>query len=139
MLYWLTDYNLPLVTLSVAIAVLAAYTALDMASRVTATQGGVRLVWLLGGAVAMGIGIWSMHFIGMLAVCLPFDVRYDFLDVFLSALPAIAASGLARPSLGGEPFGIALARSSRQQSFDGWRHCNNALQRDGCDADASRH
>ena len=95
MLNLLTAYNLPLVTLSIVIAVLAAYTALDMASRVTATQGGVRLTWLLGGAIAMGIGIWSMHFIGMLAVCLPFDVRYDFLDVFLSALPAIAASGLA--------------------------------------------
>ena len=95
MLYLLTAYNIPLVTLSVVIAILAAYTALDMASRVTATQGRVRLMWLLGGAIAMGIGIWSMHFIGMLAVCLPFDVRYDFLDVFLSALPAIAASGLA--------------------------------------------
>ena len=95
MLYWLTDYNLLLVMLSVVIAVLAAYTALDMASRVTATHGRVRLTWLLGGAIAMGIGIWSMHFIGMLAVRLPFDVHYDFLDVFLSALPAIAASGLA--------------------------------------------
>ena len=95
MLYWLTGYNLPLVTLSVAIAILAAYTALDMASRVTATHGRAQLIWLLGGAIAMGIGIWSMHFIGMLAVRLPFDVRYDFLGVFLSALPAIAASGLA--------------------------------------------
>ena len=137
MLNLLTAYNLPLVTLSIVIAVLAAYTALDMASRVTATQGGVRLTWLLGGAIAMGIGIWSMHFIGMLAVCLPFDVRYDFLDVFLSALPAIAASGLAL---------LVVSRSALRwldlvgsSLLDGWWHCNDALQRDGCDADASRH
>lgn len=99
-----TGYNLPLVLLSVAIAILASYTSLDLAGRVTATQDHVQRGWLVSGAVAMGTGIWSMHFIGMLAYRLPLAVHYDFLTV-LSILPAITASGLAlflvsRPMLG---------------------------------------
>jgi NO-binding membrane sensor protein with MHYT domain len=100
-----TDYNFQLVVLSVAIAMLASYTALDLAGRVTATQGRAQVGWLVSGATAMGTGIWSMHFIGMLAFRLPLAVNYDFLTVLISILPAIFASGLAlflvsRPSLG---------------------------------------
>ncbi|MBW4658294.1 MAG: GAF domain-containing protein [Drouetiella hepatica Uher 2000/2452] len=100
-----TDYNIQLVTISVLIAVLASYTAIDMAGRVTATQGRAQIGWLVSGAVAMGAGIWSMHFIGMLAFRLPVLVYYDFLTVLVSVLPAIIASGLAlfwvsRPTLG---------------------------------------
>lgn len=100
-----TGYNLQLVMLSVAIAVLASYTALDIAGRVTATQGRTQVGWLVSGAIAMGTGIWSMHFIGMLAFRLPFAVHYSFLTVLISILPAVLASGLAlflvsRPTLG---------------------------------------
>ncbi|HEY9812450.1 MAG TPA: MHYT domain-containing protein, partial [Candidatus Sericytochromatia bacterium] len=62
-----TTYELRLVLLSIAIATIASYTALDLAGRVTAAIGKSRWLWLIGGAIAMGLGIWSMHFIGMLA------------------------------------------------------------------------
>src|SRR5947209_5829456 len=61
------SYNYHLVTLSVLIAILASYAALELAARITAASGRARLAWLAGGATAMGVGIWSMHYIGMLA------------------------------------------------------------------------
>ena len=70
-------YAPTLVGLSIAIAVLASYVALELASRVTASRGGIRLAWLFAGASTMGIGIWSMHFTGMLAFALPVRVFYD--------------------------------------------------------------
>jgi two-component system, sensor histidine kinase and response regulator len=88
-------YDYRLVTLSVSIAVLAAYAALDLGGRVTSARGGARLTWLSGGAMAMGIGIWAMHYIGMLAFRLPFPVEYDWPMVVLSLLAAVLASGVA--------------------------------------------
>src|SRR5687767_5711229 len=88
-------YNLPLVALSVAIAILASYTALDLAGRLTAATGRARVAWLLGGSAALGIGIWSMHFVGMLAFHLPIPVAYGYDLLLLSMLVAIAASCLA--------------------------------------------
>ena len=58
------SYNYHLVTLSVVIAILASYAALELAARITAASGRGRLIWLAGGATAMGVGIWSMHYIG---------------------------------------------------------------------------
>src|SRR5579863_7855290 len=72
------SYDYFLVALSVAIAILASYTALDLAGRVTAASGWLRQIWLAGGAAAMGFGIWSMHYIGMLAFRLPVPVAYDW-------------------------------------------------------------
>lgn len=57
----LGTYNLSLVLLSLAVAVLASYTALHLAARMTASRGGIAAAWLVGGAIAMGFGIWSMH------------------------------------------------------------------------------
>src|SRR5580692_11797011 len=88
-------YDYSFVALSVVIAVLASYAALDVAGRVTSAKGGVRTLWLSGGAVAMGIGIWSMHYVGMLAFRLPVPVQYDWPTVLLSLLAAILASGIA--------------------------------------------
>ena len=90
-----SSYNYRLVALSVAIAVLASYAALDVAGRVMSARGRVRLVWLTGGAVAMGLGIWSMHYVGMLAFRLPVAVRYDWPTVLVSLLAAIFASAIA--------------------------------------------
>src|SRR6266849_2017982 len=73
----------------------AAYAALDLAARVTAATGWTRAVWLLGGAAAMGIGIWSMHYIGMLAFILPISVAYHWPTVLLSLIAAILASIIA--------------------------------------------
>src|SRR5258705_7280346 len=89
------SYNYGLVTLSVLIATLASYAALDLASRVTTAGGRTRALWLLGGAGAMGTGIWSMHYIGMLAFILPVPVAYHWPTVLLSLFAAILASAIA--------------------------------------------
>jgi NO-binding membrane sensor protein with MHYT domain/signal transduction histidine kinase len=99
----MTPHELPLagsyddlfVALSVLIAILASYAALDLARRVTSAQGNTRHLWLTGGATAMGFGIWSMHYIGMLAFRLPVPVQYDWPTVLLSLLAAILASAVA--------------------------------------------
>ncbi|AEU36511.1 response regulator [Granulicella mallensis] len=85
-------YDMRMVGLSIVIAVLAAYAALDLAGRITAARGWVRLTWLCGGSIAFGIGIWSMHFIGMEAFHLPVQVNYYLPTVLLSMLAAILAS-----------------------------------------------
>src|SRR5713226_413821 len=85
-------YDPGLVVLSVVIAILAAYAALDLAGRVTSARGRAQFVWLLGGAIAMGTGIWSMHYVGMLAFHLPMPVSYDWPTVLLSLFAAILAS-----------------------------------------------
>jgi PAS domain S-box-containing protein len=89
------SYNYHLVTLSVLIAIFASYAALELAARVTAAIGRIRIAWLLGGATAMGVGIWSMHYIGMLAFLLPVPVLYDWPTVLLSLFAAIFASAVA--------------------------------------------
>src|SRR5216684_1286737 len=89
------SYNYALVALSVLIAIFASYAALDLAGRVTAAGGWTRAVWLLGGAGAMGTGIWSMHYIGMLAFILPIPVAYHWPTVLLSLFAAILASVVA--------------------------------------------
>jgi NO-binding membrane sensor protein with MHYT domain len=88
----MTDTYDPLVVvLSVLIAVSASYAALDLAGRVTAAHEWVRGGWTTGGAIAMGIGIWSMHFTGMLAFSLPVPVRYHWPTAFCGEIPASAA------------------------------------------------
>src|ERR1700746_2956061 len=89
------SYNYALVALSVFIAVFASYAALVLAGRVAAAAGWTRAVWLLGGAGAMGTGIWSMHYIGMLAFILPIPVAYHWPTVLLSLFAAILASLVA--------------------------------------------
>ena len=87
-------YDYRLVVLSVLVAILASYAALDLAGRTTAAKGRSRLVWLTGGSVATGLGIWAMHFIGMWAFHLPIPVYYDALWVVFSLGVAIATSGI---------------------------------------------
>jgi two-component system, sensor histidine kinase and response regulator len=102
-------YDFRLVVLSVVIAILASYAALDLAGRVTAARGHIRLLWLSGGAFAMGTGIWSMHYIGMLAFRMPVDVAYDWPMVLLSLLAAVFASGVALYVVSRNTMGITSA------------------------------
>ena len=90
-----TSYNPLLVLLSLFVAILASYTALDMAGRVVTAQGRAALWWLVGGASAMGLGIWSMHFVGMLALNLPIPVGYDVGITLASLSIGIGASAFA--------------------------------------------
>jgi two-component system, sensor histidine kinase and response regulator len=89
------SYDYRLVALSVFIAITASYAALDLGGRVTASRGAVQLSWLTGGSLAMGMGIWSMHYIGMLAYELPVTVHYHWPTVLLSLVAAILASAVA--------------------------------------------
>ena len=116
------SYDYWLVALSVVIAVLASYSALDLAGRVTAA-----LPWRGAHGVAdgrrggNGLGIWSMHYVGMLAFRLPVPVQYDWPTVLLSLLAAMFASaialfvasrttmGLARAAIGSVFMGGAIA------------------------------
>ena len=98
-------YDYRLVALSIVIAVLAAYPALDLGGRVTATRGRARVWWLGGGAVARGIGIWSMHYVAMLPFILPVPVLYDWPRTVLSLLAGVFTSAVAffvvsRPTMG---------------------------------------
>jgi PAS domain S-box-containing protein len=89
------SYNGGLVALSVVVATAAAYVALDLAARVAQTTGRSRALWLLGGAASMGTGIWSMHYLGMLAFSLPVPVLYDVPTVAASLVAATVAAGVA--------------------------------------------
>jgi len=90
------SYDAFLVLFSVLVAVLASYTALDMAGRIaTAARGRYARMWLAGGSVAMGLGIWSMHFIGMLAFRLPIPLGYDPAITGASLLMAVSGSAFA--------------------------------------------
>lgn len=84
-----------LVALSCVLAVLASYTALSLAARVPHVEQAKAWWWLGGGAIGMGIGIWAMHFVGMLAFHLPIPVAYDIPMTIASVMMAITASGFA--------------------------------------------
>jgi diguanylate cyclase len=88
-------YDLGLVALSVVIAAAASYAALDLAGRAAAGGGPSRVGWLWGGATAMGVGVWSMHVVGMLAFRLPVAVEYDPALVVLALAAAVVASAIA--------------------------------------------
>ena len=90
-----TGYNPALVALSVAIAVFASYTALDLGARVRGASTGSRWPWVGGAALAMGGGIWSMHFVGMLAFEMGMPAAYDLGITLLSLLIAVGATGAA--------------------------------------------
>lgn len=90
------SYNILIVILSVATAVIASYVSQDMTSRARETViRRHRTLWLSGSAVTMGLGIWSMHFLGMLAMQMPFAVTYHLIITFVSLLIAICSSFLA--------------------------------------------
>ena len=88
-------YDPLFVVLSVVIAALASYAALDLAGRVRSAEGSTRFGWLAGGATVMGLGIWSMHFVAMLAFHLPVPIEYELPQMLLSVAVAIGASLLA--------------------------------------------
>src|SRR5690606_14005797 len=91
-----SSYSLPLVVAAYFIASLASYTTLDLASRIATVGKPVhRRWWLAGGAVSMGLGIWSMHFVGMLSFSLPIPLGYDIAITVFSLLIAILISYFA--------------------------------------------
>ncbi|QJI29199.1 EAL domain-containing protein [Pseudomonas sp. ADAK18] len=89
------SYSPALVLISLFVAILASYTALDLTGRIATSRGRAVYLWMSGGALAMGVGVWSMHFIGMLAFRLPINLGYDIGITFLSLLIAVLSSGFA--------------------------------------------
>ncbi len=98
-------YDLPVVALSYLIATLASFVALDLARRVRTDDRLVALGWWAGGSVAMGSGIWSMHFVGMLALKLPIAIGYDVRLTVLSWVAAVATSVIALGVASRDRFG----------------------------------
>jgi PAS domain S-box-containing protein len=89
-------YNYVLVLISYLVASLSSYTFLQFAGRIIELRQSVaRFAWLAAGAAMMGIGIWAMHFVGMLAYVLPIPVTYDIVPTALSVVPAILAAAVA--------------------------------------------
>src|SRR2546423_14637964 len=88
-------YDYWLILLSIIVAIIASFVALDLVSSlVPSRRRKNKKYWLAGGAIALGTGIWSMHFIGILAFRLPIDVPYDIRLTGPSILAAIVVSGL---------------------------------------------
>jgi NO-binding membrane sensor protein with MHYT domain len=82
-----------LVALSILVASFASYTALDLGGHVEAARGLARRVWLMAAAITMGGGIWSMHFVAMLAFSMPIPMSYDIGLTALSLVVAIFVTG----------------------------------------------
>jgi NO-binding membrane sensor protein with MHYT domain len=105
-------HNPYLVALSILVASLASYTALDLSGHVEAARGFARRVWLVAAAITMGGGIWSMHFVGMLAFIMPTPMSYDIGLTMLSLVVAMFVTGggfyvISRQS--GSPLHLVLS------------------------------
>ncbi|MEG3640883.1 response regulator [Magnetococcus sp. PR-3] len=93
-------YDPLLVSLSVMISILAAYTAFQLSSRLRDENRSVVMAWRAGGAIALGMGIWAMHFVGMLAFRLECTVSYDPWVTLISIVPGFGAAWMALGVLG---------------------------------------
>jgi len=89
------EYSISIILLSVAIASFSSYTAISMNERMQENSFFHRNLWLILASIAMGFGIWSMHFVGMGAYLLPISMTYEPWLTFLSIVPAIGSSFLA--------------------------------------------
>ncbi len=121
-----THVDSSLVVLSVAVAIVASYAALDLTRRSADASGWLRRSWIAGGGVTMGAGIWSMHFIGMLASRMSMPVSYNDALVALSLLAAVLGASVSlamvtRPHLSRRGLLSAAAfRASRSRQCTTW-------------------
>lgn len=91
------SYDMTLVFASYCVSVIASFTAIYFGTRLFDVEGSARRLWLAGGALCMGSGIWTTHFVGMSAYTMPYGMSMSFslgLTV-LSWVPAVLASALA--------------------------------------------
>jgi len=100
------NYDPYLVALSILVASFASYTALDLGGHVAAARGVARRIWLVVAAVTMGGGIWSMHFIGMLAFVMPIPMSYDVGLTTISLLVAIFVTGVGFYVIGSQRISL---------------------------------
>ncbi|MEG3639323.1 PAS domain S-box protein [Magnetococcus sp. PR-3] len=92
-----SSYDPFLVTISIFIAIFASWVSFYLSGRMreSAKTGKGYYVWLILGALALGAGIWAMHFIGMLAFKLDCGIFYDPFITFFSMLPGVLAAAVA--------------------------------------------
>lgn len=102
------DYNIHLIIVSIIIAIVASYSALSIASKITNTFKKSKLFWLIAGSVVMGAGVWSMHFVGMIAHHSYATLRYDITITIISMLTSIISSYIT--------FYLTLSKKSK------WHH-----------------
>lgn len=88
-------YNPSAVALSIAVAILGSFTGLVMTSGIRRTSGRIKMIRIFLGGLGVGGGIWSMHFISMLAVILPVELYYDVTRTTISAMIAISFVAVA--------------------------------------------
>ncbi len=98
-------YTYWLIAVSVTISIVSSFAAFSFADRLAVNRGRRYYLWLAGGASAMGLGIWSMHFIGMVAARLPVPVMYHIPTVLFSLLLAVLASAVALGFVSRTQFG----------------------------------
>jgi signal transduction histidine kinase/NO-binding membrane sensor protein with MHYT domain/DNA-binding response OmpR family regulator len=90
------EFNLKFVLLSYIIASIASYVALDLSPHFKNEKSKLfKICWWICGSIAMGAGIWSMHFIGMLAYKMDMPMSYDLFWTGMSMLVATVTAGLA--------------------------------------------
>jgi uncharacterized membrane protein len=114
-----------LLAISIVSASFVAYVALRLGERVTQSHGRARGVWLVGAATALGTGIWSMHFTGMLAFSLPVPIDYDVSTVLFALLVAIVLYDHAT---------VRKGRLARRRLCDRARDREHGVYRDARDA-----
>src|SRR4030081_1640681 len=134
-------HNPYLVALSILVASFASYTALDLGGHVAAARGLARRVWLVAAAITMGGGIWSMHFIGMLAFVMPIPMSYDIGLTTLSLMVAIFVTGggfyiINRP--GASPFRLVLSGIFMGLGFVAMHYIGMAAMRGHADLSYNR-
>src|SRR5690242_13998972 len=125
-------YNPYLVALSILVASFASYTALDLGGRVELAQGPPHRIWLAAAALTMGGGIWSMHFVAMLAFVLPMPMSYDVGLTVLSLVLAILAAGggfyvISRPGV--SPLRLVLSGVFMGFAISGMHYTGMAAMR----------
>jgi diguanylate cyclase (GGDEF)-like protein len=102
-----SSYDPWLVALSLVVAAFASYTVLDISARISLLKlKSQRQAWLLGGAMAMGVGVWSMHFIGMIAFSLPIPLGYDLRITGCSLAIAVVVSYFALSIIVGKSMSV---------------------------------
>jgi NO-binding membrane sensor protein with MHYT domain len=108
----LIDFDYRLVVLSSFIVIVAMYASLAVVERMKSAQGPGWFVWLGGGASGMGIGIWSMHYLGLQTIRLPVPVL-NCSSVLYSILATIFASGVTLLAISGK---IDSGRGAKKES-----------------------
>src|SRR4051812_33885925 len=102
------SYSLTLVILSIVVALVGASVAVEIAQRVRASEGRRRSRWAHTGALALALGVWATHFVGMLALQPSVPTWYDVLLIVASALAAVVAAAIAFFIFNRASAGVAL-------------------------------